>query len=374
MIRWSYAAEGQPQDADDAATLYRLDRIGALDHTLWHGDIALITLRPRRAPPPETAPATPPRLSDHVVLHQEAGQWIAEHPAGWARLHLHDPRVSALLHALALGQPSDALPEDAQQGVIALLHRAGCLHDGRTTGWGTADLWAHHRSRLGHDRAPLGKTGQSAPAIAAPHRVHATLPLPAVDMAALARTDPPLASAIAGRRSQRQHGARPLSTDQISEFLARTLRPDQGRWPYPSGGGIHGVRGYLALHAGLDLPAGLYAYAPEPHALLSVAQSGAGLNRLLQDAARAAGVDELPQALLILAAPLPALRRAYGDLAYGLAVKEVGAILQTGMLAASAMDLAACPLGTGNSTLFAALLGADPLAWTSLGEMMLGTS
>ena len=43
------------------------------------------------------------------------------------------------------------------------------------------------------------------------------------------------------------------------------------------------------------------------------------------------------------------------------------------MLAAAAMGLAACPLGCGNSLLFAELAGVDPLVESSVGELMLGS-
>jgi SagB-type dehydrogenase family enzyme len=63
----------------------------------------------------------------------------------------------------------------------------------------------------------------------------------------------------------------------------------------------------------------------------------------------------------------------YPDVAYSLILKEVGAVFQAAMLAASVMGLAACPLGCGNSLLFAELTGVDPLIESSVGEMMLGS-
>ena len=104
-----------------------------------------------------------------------------------------------------------------------------------------------------------------------------------------------------------------------------------------------------------------------------VAESGPGLNRLLDDAMRAAGTRNPPQILLILAAHWPGVRAEYGDLAYGLVLKEAGGILQTAMLAATATGLASCPLGTGNSRLFSSLAQVNPTEITSVAEMTLGT-
>jgi hypothetical protein len=43
------------------------------------------------------------------------------------------------------------------------------------------------------------------------------------------------------------------------------------------------------------------------------------------------------------------------------------------MMAAAAMQLGTCPLGCGNSLLFADLTGVDPLIETSVGELMVSS-
>jgi hypothetical protein len=42
-------------------------------------------------------------------------------------------------------------------------------------------------------------------------------------------------------------------------------------------------------------------------------------------------------------------------------------------LAATAMGLGGCPLGTGNAALFAEVTGRDPAAESSVGEFLLGS-
>jgi oxazoline/thiazoline dehydrogenase len=48
-------------------------------------------------------------------------------------------------------------------------------------------------------------------------------------------------------------------------------------------------------------------------------------------------------------------------------------VFQTAMLAAAAMGLGTCPLGCGNSALFAELAGLPTLDEASVGEMMIGS-
>ena len=92
-----------------------------------------------------------------------------------------------------------------------------------------------------------------------------------------------------------------------------------------------------------------------------------------QNAAIAAAVERPPQILVVLAAQHERSRRSYPDISYNLILKEVGAVFQTAMMAAAAMGLASCPLGGGNTLLFAALTGLDPMVESSVGELMLGS-
>jgi SagB-type dehydrogenase family enzyme len=97
------------------------------------------------------------------------------------------------------------------------------------------------------------------------------------------------------------------------------------------------------------------------------------LDRLLADAAGAAAVDAVPQILVVLAAQHPRMQRTYPDIGYCLILKEVGAVFQAAMMSAAVMELAACPLGNGNTLLFSELVGIDPLIESSVGELMLGS-
>jgi SagB-type dehydrogenase family enzyme len=63
----------------------------------------------------------------------------------------------------------------------------------------------------------------------------------------------------------------------------------------------------------------------------------------------------------------------YESMAYAAILKDVGAFYQTAYLVATAMSLACCALGAGDSDLFAAAAGLDYLEETSVGEMALGS-
>jgi len=171
----------------------------------------------------------------------------------------------------------------------------------------------------------------------------------------------------------RQQGSVALTSDQLSEFLFRTLHERGGLRPYPSGGACYPLSAYLAVHRCRGVAPGLYAYDAAAHELIAVREPGPRLDRLLADAAGAANVDQPPQILLVLAARYWRTRRLYPDLSYSLILKEVGAVFQAAMMAAAAMGLGTCPLGCGDSVLFSELAGVNPLTETSVGELMLGS-
>lgn len=62
----------------------------------------------------------------------------------------------------------------------------------------------------------------------------------------------------------------------------------------------------------------------------------------------------------------------YASIAYAVILKDVGVLLQNMYLVATAMGLAPCALGSGDSDLFAKAAGIDYLVEASVGESMLG--
>ncbi|XXT64097.1 SagB family peptide dehydrogenase [Sorangium sp. So ce693] len=285
---------------------------------------------------------------------------------------------------------------------LALLHRTGlvCRADGEASFqedtapdsamWGFYDLLFHARTRRGTNVEQLGKTYpfrgrfDPPPALIPPSGA-ARVSLSTPDLARLVSDDPPFAAVVETRRSVRRHGAAPLSVDALGELLFRTLRvrrfspPSTEKpyevtdRPYPSAGACYPLEAYLAVDRCRRLDPGLFRYVPEEHALELVCGKNRGVDRLLQDAARATGVEAPPQVLMILAARFARVSWSYGPLAYNLILKEVGVVFHSVYLAATAMGLGACALGAGDARLFAEIVGVDVLVATSVGEILLGS-
>jgi SagB-type dehydrogenase family enzyme len=297
---------------------------------------------------------------------------------------IHERTLLPLLHDLSIGRPADEIADaavgnckEAILAVLGLMNWCGLL-DAEPERWTGHDLLFHARTRGGYARVSLGKTDpgeeiadRSAPRGMADGMRRLTLEPPS--MHRLLAEDPPYALVSERRRSVRQQGSVALTSDQLSEFLFRTLHERGGQRSYPSGGACYPLTGYLVVHRCRGVTPGLYAYDAAAHELIAVREPGPGLDRLLADAAGAANVDQPPQILLVLAARYWRTRRLYPDLSYSLILKEVGAVLQAAMMAAAAMGLGTCPLGCGDSLLFSELIGVSPLTETSVGELMLGS-
>jgi SagB-type dehydrogenase family enzyme len=144
--------------------------------------------------------------------------------------------------------------------------------------------------------------------------------------------------------------------------------------PYPAGGSLYELEMYVVVNACRGLRPGLYHYDPLGHRLGRRAERTPAVEGLLSGAAQATGMapNDL-QVLLILAARLPRVAWKYAGLAYALVLKHVGVVFQTMYLAATAMGLAPCAIGCGDSDLFARAAGVNYYAETSVGEFLLGS-
>jgi SagB-type dehydrogenase family enzyme len=202
--------------------------------------------------------------------------------------------------------------------------------------------------------------------------------------------DPPLSSVIRDRRSIREYGA-PLSACKLGEFLYRVARIRDrhdvvvetphgpmpmsiAARPYPSGGALYELEFYVAIETCDGLDRGLYYYEPCGHRLIRICGGSAELMGLFQDAADSAGIPENTiQVLLVITARVPRISWKYSSIAYALILKHVGVVYQTMYLAATAMGLAPCALGCGDSDAFARAAGTEYYDETSVGEFLLGS-
>jgi SagB-type dehydrogenase family enzyme len=365
------------------------------------------------APPPVADTAY--RLSRFALMRRDGDNLCLEAPTAGARLLIHQPLAAAMIAALAVPATAEETSGRvtgwdgaAVSRLFALLASAGlsvAARPGELDGddaspglrcWEFHDLAFHARSRRGRHDAPLGATYRfvgriEVPAAIAPP-VHAdAIALDRPDLERSVRDDPPLAQVMESRRSIRQYGARPVSVRQLGEFLYRVARvtrvhdaavetPDGSiamtfaHRPYPSGGGLYELEFSVVVQACDGLAPGLYSYRGETHALSPTRASPLDVQRLAADAARSAGIaPESVQVLIVLSARFARLAWKYESIAYALVLKHVGVVYQTMYLAATAMGLAPCALGAGDSDLFARAAGTDYYAETSVGEFLLGS-
>ncbi|MGP0066541.1 MAG: SagB family peptide dehydrogenase [Isosphaeraceae bacterium] len=394
---------------------------GLVCRSVWSSQRRLATLvsaSPSFAMAERTgSPARRYLLSRFAYLRRDGDTLVLESPLASARVVLHDCRVAALIAALAASStvqtlvdrvgdiPADAVPllldllaaagilddADADDAII----EGGPLHSSRET-WEFHDLLFHARSRRGRSDAPAGATYRLAgrmelppPAKPVPHGEFYRLFRP--DLEKLQAEDPPLSWVQGHRRSIREYGPRPVSVRQLGEFLYRVARiqDEQGvviqtprgpmpmaiaARPYPSGGALYELEFYAAIAKCDGLDSGLYYYEPRGHGLIRIDGPSTDLRGLIRDAAESAGMPEdTVQVLLILSARVPRISWKYQSISYALVLKHVGVVFQTMYLTATAMGLAPCALGCGDSDAFGRAIGADYYGETSVGEFLLGS-
>jgi oxazoline/thiazoline dehydrogenase len=117
---------------------------------------------------------------------------------------------------------------------------------------------------------------------------------------------------------------------------------------------------------------GLYHYEPSGHGLELVAEPGPPTILLSEYSRITAVMDRPPQVALLIAARFGRVMWKYESMAYALVLKHVGVLYQTLYLAATAMGLAPCALGGGNSDAFCAAAGTDYYEETTVGEFIVG--
>jgi SagB-type dehydrogenase family enzyme len=397
--------------------LQDLARRRLLHLSAWAGGERLATLEPT-APsfvlPASTRIDGPFVLSRFAWLQRHGEVLALESPLSPARVVLHDQRAAALVHALArpgtvaeIGERVPGLPAEAVTPLLGLLIHARAVCAAGESGltdedadpalrcWQFHDLLFHSRSREGRHDALVGATYPLAGRMEAPPALRPDTEAEGIslfrpDLERLQRQDPPFALVQERRRSSREYAVEPITEGQLGEFLFRVarvkecqemeiptpagpVRMDFASRPYPAGGALHELDVYAVVRTCRGLSPGLYRYDGLGHRLMRRTGWTAEVERLLSSAARSAGIEPAgAQILLVLTARLPRVAWKYTGFAYALVLKHVGVVFQTMYLAATAMGLAPCAVGCGDSDLFVRAAGADYYAETSVGEFLLG--
>jgi SagB-type dehydrogenase family enzyme len=409
LIALAQAAEPTAPAAPLYYLVASLERRGWLSYAILQDGQTLATLEPMSAAfrPVALDDAAPGyRLSRFAWLRRAGEEMRLECSLGQARLRLHDARLAAALGLLAKPQTAATLAAmlpgltlAAAAGFLGLLasaqaifpcDAAGALLEDRDPAlrqWEYHDLLFHSRSRKGRHNDPFGATfrflGQlpHAPALKSPSG-GPRFPLPRPDPAA---PGPDFFAVVEARRSVRHAGERPLTLDQVGILLWHTVRvqghrpadPTDPRQyeatlrPVAGGGAMHELELYLTVTRCTGLEPALYRYDPQDHALEWIAAPNVDTQALLNGAMGAAALETPPDVLITLAARFGRMAWKYEGMAYAATLKYVGVLYQQLYLVATALGLAPCALGAGDSDRFAAAAGTTYYAETSVGEFAL---
>lgn len=389
---------------DVVALIDRLTDGGWLTVAIREGGKDLYSLLPIGQPAPRPASlrtpsaATPPELSKFAVLHRDSEGFILEHPLSWCDVRIHDSRLLALLDR-PVADGSD-LPPAVPAQFIDDLHWCGILvpigSEGarfETLSWSAPDLWFHRRSTLG-DRTVtwehFGPTKWAKGRFPQPPARRTNYPgepiaLPVPDLEAKRTQDPSLTTVLEDRVTTRTFDDNyPITVEQLSELLYRTARTRRTQpitegeelvsRPYPSGGGIYELELYPVARNVAGLEPGMYQYDSFDHALHSVASADSpAVSQLIKPASATLTGGAEPQVLIVMAARAGRIMWTYEQISYATILKDVGVLMQTIYLAATAMGLGACAQGFGDTAAFVAATGADELQECSVGSIIVGS-
>jgi SagB-type dehydrogenase family enzyme len=339
------------------------------------------------------------RLSRFAWIRRLEGEAVLESPLGFGRVLLRDPELLERVGRLCLPQTPDSLdlPPALARAFLSLLLSAGAVAPCAAGGqlpedrdpvlrpWEFHDLLFHSRSRQGRHTEPVGGTfrflGDLAPLPGLKPGQRPGIPLPEPT---LPREVPPFFSVLDARRSVRAPRRDPITLAQLGTFLHYVARvrgllpPDPGAGrayeavsgPCPGGGGLHEIELYLTVSRCAGLEPGFYHYAAGAHALERWPDPEAA-GQLSRHAAAAMGSPSAPDILFTLAARFQRVAWKYQTLAYALILKNTGVLYQQMYLVATALGLAPCAIGTGDTQVFARASGLGFTQESSVGEFAL---
>jgi len=200
--------------------------------------------------------------------------------------------------------------------------------------------------------------------------------LPAVRLSATEPARESFEALVAVRRSARGYADTPLRLAQLSTLLRASygVTGTLGLQPFravPSGGALYPLELYLAAQRVEGLEPALYHFDP----LRAVLERIRPLE--VDELAGLTPYDDLlvpSAAVAMVSAVFWRSRFKYGSRAYRFALLEAGHVAQNFLLAATALGLAACPVGGFFDRRVDAFLGIDGLYEASLYLLPVGAS
>lgn len=195
-----------------------------------------------------------------------------------------------------------------------------------------------------------------------------------------------LYGSLVSRRSIRSYAPRPLEKGKLEQFLQLTAQAHAlvehrefgttSLRNYPSGGARYPLEVYPLVENVQSLPKGIYYYHPFEHRLELINQArryrAALLNSAMQRMGTEAKQDGRPAVLFLVTAVFGRTAWKYRGIPLHLILQEVGALYQTMYLAATALGLAACPVGAFPERAAAEILNLDSRDESEVGMFALG--
>jgi SagB-type dehydrogenase family enzyme len=404
--------EGSPGGARLRAFLERLAYLVTTTVSDGSGQ-ALITVVPiaRSALPVPIRPLEVderPAVSRFAYLRRliDAGSdmFVLESPMSPYRIRIEQPAISTFITALtgqrtvAEAASSAGIPVDVAAVVAGILVHTGLLDivpaesDDAMALWDFHDLLFHSRSRAGRHDYPMGglfrHVGRAQlPAVPAPVGEGPGIDLVVPTWGTVLARDPRFTEVLEGRRSVRSYGQTPVTVEQLGELLYRAARvrsvvagaPDSPtaydvvNRPYPAGGATGELEIYLSVVGCEGLEPGIYRYDAAAHQLHRRQVPEDAFRELVTGAWRATNGTVTPQVVITVVSRVARLSWKYSHIAYALTLKHVGVLYQTLYLVATAMGLAPCGLGSGDSDVAARALGVDWTTDCAVGEFLIGS-
>ena len=387
--------------------LQRLDIGGWLNYSIVDEKIQVICSLEPRGHALETqrrrvSPLSVLAVSEHAIIRQLNNVITAESPlTGWD-LQIHSIQLTSMLLSLdgsrEVSEIASAfeIPKDSVIKVLNLATRSGLVRfadepiDDALNFWSLPDLWFHSMSRVGHHRNGYGGTywqegkvnpePATRPLCADPS---AYIPFTPFDVNTIGGSDLPFGEVVRQRTSTRIHDDEcPITSTQLGELLGRvgvvrsTVHDGHQELSFrqvPSGGALHELEIYPLVHNCEGLAPGLYHYDAGGHRLGLIRPADPQTRLLLEYTQRTSTMENPPQISLFLAARFGRAMWKYESMAYALILKHVGVMYESLYLTTTAMGLAGCALGGGNSQAFAAASGLPMFVEGGVGEFTVGS-
>lgn len=180
------------------------------------------------------------------------------------------------------------------------------------------------------------------------------------------------------RRSIREYGKNLITLQQLGDFLCESIAFQRSPYseiykPYPNAGSVHEFEFYIVCNLCQNLDRGIYYYDQNKHILCDVSKNKYNVDQIVRTAQVALNnPNSNLQILIIITSNFSKMSDKYEGIAYRNTLINVGAVFQTMYLVATALKLAPCALGYGNTKFFGEATDLNYLEEGSVGEFALG--